>query len=104
MNEKKKQTANKQKPVEVVEVGEVKAEVYVRQSNCGLVYYQYVLSRIWRAMATGKVAQSSALFESNENDAVQVIREVSARIREIAAKGTGTSVSDKSRSTREGTS
>ena len=104
MNEKKKQTANKQKPVEVIEVGEVKAEVYVRQSNCGLVYYQYVLSRMWRAMATGKVAQSSALFESNEEDAVQAVRKVSARIRELATKATGRSDSDKSQGTPEGVS
>lgn len=104
MNEKKKQTANKQKPVEVIEVGEIKAEVFLRQSNCGLIYYQYVLTRQWRAMATGKLAQGSALFESNEEDAVQAVRKVSARIRELAAKATGTSDSDKSQVTREGTS
>ncbi len=80
MNDKKKTTA-KNKAEHTIRCGEVTAAIYLRQSNAGFVYFDFVLGRAWRSQTTGTEAHGSSFFEKNEQDLIRAVKEASAWIR-----------------------
>jgi len=79
MNDKKKGTP-KTKAEHTIRCGEATATIYLRQSNAGFVYYDYLLGRTWR-QTTGTEAHGSSFFEKNEQDVIRAVQEASAWIR-----------------------
>lgn len=77
----KKPTSAKQTPVHVIRCGEVAASIYVRQSNAGYAYFDFVLSRCWTSMASGKEAHGNSFFDRNEQDLTCAIHEATDWIR-----------------------
>jgi hypothetical protein len=81
MNDKRKHT-NRQQPVHTIQCGDVVAAIHLRQSNCGLQYYDFTLTRTWKSLASGKQARAVTFFENNQKDLCQAITEASTWIRE----------------------
>jgi len=91
MAEKKKQTTPKKKPEHVVQRGGVIGSIHLRQSNCGFPYFDFSLSRTWKSAATGKDSHGSTFFDRNEEELLEVIREICAWIRRKMTGGPATS-------------
>jgi len=81
MNDKKA-TTTKQKPEQTFRCGEVTAHVHLRQSNCGYQYYDFVLGRIYKSVATGKECHGATFFDKNEDDLIEAVRKAAAWIRD----------------------
>lgn len=77
----KKQSAAKPAAVHEVRSGETRAIVYQAQTNAGFKYFQFVLTRSWSSLSTGKESQGNSFFPSNEHEIIQAVREASAWIR-----------------------
>lgn len=76
---------NESKPVKVVRHGAVAASIWKRQTPNGLEYYDFSLSRSWKAKTSGKEGYSPNFFASNETELAQVVKEASAWIAEQQA-------------------
>jgi len=93
MNDKKKITP-KTKAEHSIRCGEATVSIYVRQSNAGFVYYDYLLGRAWRSQTTGTEAHGSSFFEKNEQDVIRAVHEASAWIRTKMQSGLANQQSD----------
>ncbi len=83
---KNKSANNKQQPIHTIRCGDIIATAYRKQTNCGLAYVQYLLSRRWVSATSGKEAQAATFFPTNEQDLRQCIEEMSKYLRENEAK------------------
>ncbi|MDZ4848531.1 MAG: hypothetical protein SGI77_04505 [Pirellulaceae bacterium] len=78
MNEDtKKQTL---KPIKMVRHGAVAASIWKRQSPSGFEYFDFSLSRSWKAKTSGKEGYSPNFFVTNEEELSTVVREASTWI------------------------
>lgn len=73
---------NESKPVKVVRQGAVAASIWKRQTPNGLEYYDFSISRSWKAKTSGKEGYSPNFFASNEVELTQVVKDASAWITE----------------------
>ena len=83
---KNKSANNKQQPIHTVRCGDIIATAYRKQTNCGLSYVHYLLTRRWVGVTSGKEAQAAAFFPTNEQDMKQAIEEMSKFLRENEGK------------------
>lgn len=75
MNETIKKITNK--PVKTVRHGAVAANIWRRQSPSGFEYFDFSLSRSWKAKSSGKEGYSPNFFVGNEQELQDTIREAS---------------------------
>lgn len=80
MNEKKEKTSAR--PEKVFRRGAIAASVWRRQAPSGFEYFDFSLSRAWKAKSTGREGYSLNFFSDNEGDLAQVIRQASCWIAE----------------------
>jgi hypothetical protein len=80
MNEKKEK--NSARPERVFRRGAIAASVWRRQAPSGFEYFDFSLSRAWKAKSTGREGYSLNFFSDNEGDLAQVIRQASSWISE----------------------
>ena len=88
MNDKKKPTEEQpRKPVKTFRSGAVGASVWLKQSNTGLIYYDFSLSRSWKSMASGKEGYSSSYFEANRDELKRVVDQCCDYIEQLGRRG-----------------
>jgi len=87
--EKKSADAPGAEPVHVVRRGAIAASIWQRQSPSGFAYFDFTLSRSWKAQGTGKAGYSKSFFASNQEGLIAVISETAEW---IAANSTEPSV------------
>ena len=63
-----------EKPVKVVRLGAVAASIWERQAPNGLKYFDFSVSRSWKAKTSGKEGYSPNFFATNEANLTQVIQ------------------------------
>jgi hypothetical protein len=80
MNEKKEK--NTVRPEKVFRRGAIAASVWRRQAPSGFEYFDFSLSRAWKAKTTGREGYSLNFFSDNEGDLAQVIRQATSWISE----------------------
>ena len=78
MNEPTKKTSVK--PVKTVRQGAVAANIWKRQAPSGFEYYDFSLSRSWKAKSSGREGYSPNFFVDNEEALGAVVREASTWI------------------------
>lgn len=78
MNEAIKKNDNK--PVKTIRQGAIGASIWKRQTPNGLEYFDFSISRSWKAKTSGKEGYSPNFFSSNETELTQVIKEASTWI------------------------
>lgn len=78
MNEAIKKNDNK--PVKTIRQGAVGASIWRRQTPTGMEYFDFSISRSWKAKTTGKEGYSPNFFSSNEAELTQVIKDASTWI------------------------
>ena len=88
MNEKKKQDKAKQfldhrntNPEKVLQCGAITASVFLRVTNTGFQYRDYLIGRFW-LNASGKESRASSFFIEHEDDIHAAVRQAVAYIRE----------------------
>ncbi|MDZ4852072.1 MAG: hypothetical protein SGI77_22520 [Pirellulaceae bacterium] len=79
MNEEMKKTTTT-KPIKMVRHGAVAASIWKRQSPSGFEYYDFSLSRSWKAKSSGKEGYSPNFFITNEEDLSAVVKEAATWI------------------------
>ena len=79
MNEDTKK-ATTMKPIKMVRHGAVAASIWKRQSPSGFEYYDFSLSRSWKAKTSGREGYSPNFFITNEEDLTAVVKEASSWI------------------------
>jgi hypothetical protein len=76
MENKKKTTPNQgQKPVHTIRRGAIAANIWQRQTQTGMEYYDYSLSRSWKSQNTGKEGYSTNFFPGNRLELIEVVTE-----------------------------
>ncbi len=60
-------------PVKTIREGAVAASIWKRQAPSGYVYYDFSLSRSWKAQTTDKEGYSSNFFAKNEEQLHNVV-------------------------------
>ncbi|OYW22673.1 MAG: hypothetical protein B7Z55_04360 [Planctomycetales bacterium 12-60-4] len=65
------------KPAKTVRHGAVAASIWKRQSPSGFEYFDFSLSRSWKAKSSGKEGYSSNFFQANEEELSAVVKEAS---------------------------
>ena len=78
MNEATKKNDNK--PVKTIRQGAIGASIWKRQTPTGMEYYDFSISRSWKAKTSGKEGYSPNFFSSNETELTQVIKDASTWI------------------------
>jgi hypothetical protein len=78
MNEIEKK--NQQKPAKMVRNGAVAASIWLRQAPNGFTYYDFSLSRSWKAKTSGREGYSPNFFPENFEQLNEVIREATGWI------------------------
>ena len=78
----KKQNATKRKPVHQIRSGECTASIFLRQSNSGYSYYDYMLTRNWSSRNTSRQAAGNTFFEHHERDLIDVVQKATTWLRE----------------------
>ena len=78
MNEGTKRQNNK--PVKMVRLGAVAASIWERQAPSGFTYYDFSLSRSWKAKTSGREGYSPNFFPDNEQQLSEVIKEAASWI------------------------
>ena len=74
MSTETKEKKTGEKPAKVVRNGAVAASIWERQTPNGLKYFDFSVSRSWKAKTSGKEGYSPNFFSNNEADLVQVIQ------------------------------
>lgn len=74
---KRTPTDDGQKPVHVITVGSLAANIYLRQAPSGFSYFAFNLKRSYRSLTTGNQIQSTDFFADNKSDLVAVVSEAS---------------------------
>ncbi len=78
---RKKGTASENSdPVKVIRKGAIAASIWRRQSPNGFAYYDFTLSRSWKAMSSDKKGYSRNFFGNNVPELQDVINEASSWI------------------------
>jgi hypothetical protein len=83
----KKETNPKKgvKPAHTVRQGAIAANIWLRQSQTGFVYYDYSISRSWKSTKAGKEGYSQNFFPDNKMQLLEVVAEASDWIAERMA-------------------
>jgi len=76
MAEKKRTTAAP-KAAHTIKVGDVAAEIYLRQSNTGFPYYDFQLTRKWKSMSSQKQVSGSSFFNVHQEDLTKAVAQAS---------------------------
>lgn len=88
MSEKKsKSPSESRKPVKTFRSGAVGASVWMKQSNTGLIYYDFSLSRSWKSFASGKEGYSANFFDANRDEVKAVVDQCCDYIEELGRAG-----------------
>jgi hypothetical protein len=84
MDGTEKKTASKkgQKPVKTIRRGAIAANIFLRQTQTGMEYHDYSLSRSWKSNNTGKSGYSTSYFPRNAQELIEVVAEASRWIEE----------------------
>lgn len=84
---KKTKSEHKQgtKPAHTVRDGAIAANIWLRQTQTGLPYYEYSLSRSYKSMTTDKSGYTSNFFSRNEAALLKVIEQASRWIADAEA-------------------
>lgn len=69
-----------EKPVKTVRQGAVAASIWKRQAQNGLEYFDFSMSRSWKAKTTGKEGYSPNFFIGNEDAITAVVKEATSWI------------------------
>ncbi|TWU21408.1 hypothetical protein [Bythopirellula polymerisocia] len=85
MDNKDKKSRVGIKPVHTVRKGAIAANIWLRQSQTGFVYYDYSISRSWKSTNAGKEGYSQNFFPDNKMQLLQVVAEASDWIAEKMA-------------------
>ncbi len=80
-----KPTKPQVKPETTIRRGAVAASIWKRQAPNGFEYFDFSLSRAWKAKSTGRDGYSMNFFSDNEEALEEVIREASSWIAENQA-------------------
>ena len=67
-------------PVHVVRNGAIAASIWKRQSPSGYAYYDFSISRSWKAVSSERTGYSRNFFETSQVDLIDVIQKASAWI------------------------
>ena len=86
--------SDKPQPVRVFRNGAIAASVWQRQTGTGFSYFDFSLSRSWKASTSGKEGYSTNFFPQNHEPLFDVIRQASDWISEHLA-GAGDTAGDK---------
>lgn len=76
----KKNSAGAPKPAHTIKVGDVAAEIYLRQSNTGFPYYDFQLTRTWKSMSSQKEVSGSSFFNVHQQDLTDAVEKASSWI------------------------
>ena len=76
----KSETSENSDPVKVIRKGAIAASIWRRQSPNGFAYYDFTLSRSWKAMSSEKTGYSKNFFGNNVPELQDVINEASGWI------------------------
>lgn len=76
----KKKSAGAPKPAHTIKVGDVAAEIYLRQSNTGFPYYDFQLTRTWKSMSSQKEVSGSSFFNAHRKDLTKAVEQASTWI------------------------
>jgi len=77
---KKEADSENMDPVHVIRKGAIAASIWQRQSPSGFAYYDYSISRSWKAMSSDKTGYSKNYFSTNQADLIEIIQKASAWI------------------------
>jgi len=85
---KKAKTDSKKqnKPIHTIRDRAIAASIWLRQTQTGLPYYEYSLSRSYKSMATGREGYTSNFFIRNEAELLNVIRQATKWIADAEKK------------------
>ena len=81
-----KTTKANTKPEKTIREGAVAASIWRRQSPTGFSYYDFSLSRSWKAQKSGREGYSLNFFSENQEQLGKVISGATAWIAEHQAK------------------
>ena len=73
-------------PEKTFREGAIAASIWRRQAPSGYVYFDYSISRSWKAQTTDKKGYSSNFFVSNEAALIQVVGEATRWIAAASAE------------------
>lgn len=74
-NETNKKKSSITKPVKTIREGAIAASIWKRQAPSGFEYYEFTLSRSWKAQSSGREGYSPNFFARNATELENVIRE-----------------------------
>lgn len=80
MSTESKPTKAGEKPIKVVRKGAIAASIWERQTPTGLKYFDFSVSRSWKAKTSGKEGYSPNFFANNEIELTNVIKEAAGWI------------------------
>ncbi len=80
-----KTTKNTTKPEKTIRRGAVAASIWKRQAPSGFEYFDFSLSRAWKAKSSGREGYSLNFFSDNEEQLGSVIKEAADWIAEQQA-------------------
>ena len=86
-NKKKTKTATSDKYVETKRSGAIGANIFRRQAPGGFQYYDFNLSRAWKASSTNKEGYSQNYFANNREALHKAIDDACDRIQELESAG-----------------
>jgi len=81
-NTQKKEKKKGSTLAHTVRRGAIAANIWLRQSHAGFVYYDYSISRSWKSTKAGKEGYSSSFFPENKMALLDVIAAASDWIAE----------------------
>ena len=82
-NKKKTKTAARDNYIETKRDGAIGANIFRRQAPGGFQYYDFNLSRAWKASASGKEGYSQNYFANNREALHKAIDDACDRIQEL---------------------
>jgi len=80
MSESNKKKSAATKPVKTIRQGAIAASIWKRQAPSGFEYYDFSLSRSWKAQSTGREGYSQSFFANNATELQAVIEETASWI------------------------
>ncbi|MCA9191092.1 MAG: hypothetical protein KDB03_05010 [Planctomycetales bacterium] len=69
-----------EKPIKTVRKGAIAASIWKRQGPNGFEYFDFSLSRSWKAKSSGKEGYSPNFFHNNADELSQVVLEAASWI------------------------
>jgi hypothetical protein len=86
-NKKKAKTATSDNYIETKRDGAIGANIFRRQAPGGFQYYDFNLSRAWKASSSNKEGYSQNYFANNREALHKAIDEACDRIQELESAG-----------------